>query len=504
VPFSHLGLHPSLTRALKELGFTRPTPIQSDAIPPALAGRDVLACAATGSGKTAAFLLPILTRLMDAPRGSTRALVLTPTRELAAQILEDLNSFAVHTPLSAAAVFGGVGMGPQEQAFRRGVDVLIATPGRLLDHFRMPYAKLAGLEYLVLDEADRMLDMGFLPDIKRVLKHLPTRRQTLFFSATMPAPIVALTRELLDNPATINLARQAAPAVGITQAVYPVSQDLKGALLAALLSRGVMSQALVFTRTKHRADRLTAYLEKQGVKAARIHGNRSQAQRTLALAGFKSGEYPVLVATDIAARGIDVSDLGHVVNFDVPVAAEDYIHRVGRTGRAEATGEAFTFVSREEEDEWQQIEKVVGKRLPRVQLPDFDYAAKPEVRLEIPIAERIAAIRKRKAEERARAKAKAEARAARLPGSVRGSATGPVSRPGGGRPQGGGQSQGRPQGGAAPRPAGVAGQGRPGAPSRPSGGSTQGQPGGRPSQGRPGGGGQGRGPGGGFGRRGPR
>ena len=496
VPFSHLGLHPSLTRALKELGFTRPTPIQSDAIPPALAGRDVLACAATGSGKTAAFLLPILTRLMDTSRGTTRALVLTPTRELAAQILEDLNSFGIHTPLSAAAVFGGVGMGPQEQAFRRGVDVMIATPGRLLDHFRMPYAKLAGLEYLVLDEADRMLDMGFLPDIKRVLKHLPTRRQTLFFSATMPAPIVTLTRELLDNPATINLARQAAPAVGITQAVYPVSQDLKGALLAALLTRGVMSQALVFTRTKHRADRLTAYLERQGVKAARIHGNRSQAQRTLALAGFKSGEYPVLVATDIAARGIDVSDLGHVVNFDVPVAAEDYIHRVGRTGRAEATGEAFTFVSREEEDEWQQIEKVVGKRLPRVQLPDFDYTARPEARLEIPIAERIAAIRKRKAEERARAKAKAEARAARIPGSVRGSATGPVSRPGAPRqPQGGG-SQGRAAGGGQARPAGVSGQGRPGAPPRPSG---AGGPGRGP------GAGQGRrGPGGGAGRRGPR
>jgi len=482
VPFSHLGLHPSLTRALKELGFTRPTPIQSDAIPPALAGRDVLACAATGSGKTAAFILPILQKLMGQPRGTTRALVLTPTRELAAQILEDLNGFAVHTPISAAAVFGGVGMGPQEQAFRRGVDVMIATPGRLLDHFRSPYAKLAGLEFLVLDEADRMLDMGFLPDIRRVLKHLPGKRQTLFFSATMPAPIVTLTRELLDSPATINLARQAAPPVGITQAVYPVSQELKGALLAALLSRGVMTQALVFTRTKHRADRLTAYLERQGVKATRIHGNRSQAQRTLALAGFKSGEYPVLVATDIAARGIDVSELGHVVNFDVPVAAEDYIHRVGRTGRAEATGEAFTFVSREEEGEWQLIEKAVGKRLPRVQLPDFDYTAKPEVRLEIPIAERIAAIRKRKAEERARGQAKAAARAERLPGSVRGSTTGPVSRPGQPRPGSAAQGQGRPA------PGHAAGRPAPAMHARPHGGGT------RPS-GRPGGPGP-RGPGG--------
>jgi ATP-dependent RNA helicase RhlE len=505
VPFTHLGLHPSLTRALKDLGFTRPTPIQSDAIGPALAGRDVLACAATGSGKTAAFLLPIVHKLLDKSRGTTRALILTPTRELAAQILEDLDSIAVHTPISGAAVFGGVGMGPQEHAFRRGVDVIVATPGRLLDHFRAPYAKLAGLEYLVLDEADRMLDMGFLPDIKRVLKHLPSRRQTLFFSATMPAPIVALTRELLDNPVTINLARQAAPAVGITQAVYPVSQDLKGALLAALLNRGVMTQALVFTRTKHRADRLTAYLEKQGVKAARIHGNRSQAQRTLALAGFKSGEYPVLVATDIAARGIDVSDLGHVVNFDVPVAAEDYIHRVGRTGRAEATGEAFTFVSRDEEDEWQQIEKVVGKRLPRVQLPDFDYSARPEVRLEIPIAERIAAIRKRKAEERARAQAKAAARAARPAGSVRGAATGPVVRPGQSRhgAQGHGAAQGsRTTTGPARSSGQGSGQGRP-----PS-GASDGRPapamharphgGGRPGGGRPGGG-----PGGGPGGRGP-
>jgi ATP-dependent RNA helicase RhlE len=510
VPFTHLGLHPSLTRALKELGFTRPTPIQSDAIPPALAGRDVLACAATGSGKTAAFILPILQKLMGQPRGTTRALVLTPTRELAAQILEDLNSFAVHTPISAAAVFGGVGMGPQEQAFRRGVDVMIATPGRLLDHFRSPYARLAGLEFLVLDEADRMLDMGFLPDIRRILKHLPGRRQTLFFSATMPAPIVTLTRELLDNPATINLARQAAPAVGITQAVYPVSQELKGALLAALLSRGVMTQALVFTRTKHRADRLTAYLEKQGVKAARIHGNRSQAQRTMALAGFKGGEYPVLVATDIAARGIDVSDLGHVVNFDVPVAAEDYIHRVGRTGRAEATGEAFTFVSREEEGEWQQIEKVVGKRLPRVQLPDFDYTAKPEVRLEIPIAERIAAIRKRKAEERARAQAKAAARAARPAGSVRGSATGPVTRVGQSRPAGPSgpgspQGQGSSRHGQPARPAGQAGQGQGRSPAAPGSGrpapAMHARPhggGGRPGGGRPGGG-----PGGGPGSRGP-
>lgn len=410
MPFTGLKLHPSLLRGIKELGFTRPTPIQADAIPPALAGKDVLACAMTGSGKTAAFLLPILHQMLDKPRGATRALVITPTRELAAQILEDTNDLAVHTPITAAAVYGGVGMGPQEHAFRSGADVLIATPGRLLDHFRFPYAKLSGLQYLVLDEADRMLDMGFLPDIRRVLRHLPSRRQTLFFSATMPAPIMALTREMLRDPATINLERKSAPAIGITQAVYPVPQELKSALFVALLKRGEINEALVFTRTKHRANRLQAYLVKQGVKAERIHGNRSQAQRTEALAGFKSGKYRVLVATDIAARGIDIEALGHVVNFDVPLVPDDYIHRVGRTARAELTGDAFTFVAPEEEGELRGIERAVGKRLPRVTVPDFDYHARAEQRFEVPLAERIAGIRARKAEDRARAKAKAERR----------------------------------------------------------------------------------------------
>jgi ATP-dependent RNA helicase RhlE len=410
--FPSLGLHAELLRGIKELGFTRPTPIQLDAIPPALAGKDLLACAMTGSGKTAAFLLPILHRLMGKPRGKTRALILTPTRELAAQILEDFNDLAVHTPLSAAAVFGGVGMGPQEHAFRTGVDVMVATPGRLLDHFKAPYARLEHLEVLVLDEADRMLDMGFLPDIRRVLRHLPAKRQTLFFSATMPPPIVELTREMLHHPVTINLQRQAAPAVGITQAVYPVAQELKSALLQALLTQGAMDDVLVFTRTKHRADRLTKQLVKAGVSADRIHGNRSQPQRTKALADFKSGAIRVLVATDIAARGIDVEALGHVVNFDVPQVPEDYIHRVGRTARAEATGDAFTFVAPDEEADLRAIERAVGKRLPRVTLPDFDYNARPEGQLEVPIAERIAAIRARKAEERARAKVNAERRAA--------------------------------------------------------------------------------------------
>ena len=406
MPFTGLKLHPGLLRGLKDLGYARPTQIQTDAIPPAMEGRDLLACAMTGSGKTAAFLLPILHHLMSRPRGATRALVITPTRELAAQILEDLNDLAVHTPITGAAVYGGVGMGPQEHAFRSGVDVLIATPGRLMDHFKQPYAKLAQLEYLVLDEADRMLDMGFLPEIRKIMRHLPAKRQTLFFSATMPPPIAQLTREMLRNPVTLNVERQSAPAVGITQAVYPVKQELKSALLLALLERGDMSQALVFTRTKHRANRLSEFLVKRGVKAERIHGNRSQAQRTAALDGFKRGKHRVLVATDIAARGIDVEALGHVVNFDVPGVPEDYIHRVGRTARAEATGEAFTMVSPEEEGELRGIERAIGKRLPRVVLPDFDYAARTDAKLEVPLQERIAGIRARKAEERKRAREK--------------------------------------------------------------------------------------------------
>ena len=417
MPFAGLKLHPDLLKGIRELGFTRPTPIQGEAIPPALAGRDVLACAQTGSGKTAAFLLPILHKLIAKPRGTTRALVLTPTRELAAQVVEDLNGLAVHTPLTGAAVYGGVSMGPQEHAFRTGVDVIVATPGRLLDHFRHPYAKLPGIEYLVLDEADRMLDMGFLPDIRRVLRHIPTRRQTLFFSATMPGPIGELAREMLKDPATLSIERQAKPAVGITQAVYPVGQDLKPQLLLELLKRDLVREALVFTRTKHRANRLAEHLIGAGVRAERIHGNRSQAQRTAALEGFKKGKYRVLVATDIAARGIDVEALSHVVNFDVPAVPEDYIHRVGRTGRAEATGDAFTFVAREEEGELRAIERAIGRSLPRVTLPDFDYAARPQAKLEVPLAQRIAEIRARKAEERARAKAKAERRAS--PGDAR-------------------------------------------------------------------------------------
>jgi ATP-dependent RNA helicase RhlE len=393
MPFAPFGLHADLLRGTRELGFTRPTPIQNEAIPPAMLGKDLLACAMTGSGKTAAFGLPILNRLLAKPRGTTRALILTPTRELAAQIEEHLNALAMHTPLSAAAVFGGLGMGPQEHAFRRGTDIIVATPGRLLDHLRQPYAAMKGLEVLVLDEADRMLDMGFLPDIRRVLKHLPAKRQTLFFSATMPGPIVTLSREMLHQPVMINLERKSAPAVGITQAAYPVAQELKSALLAELVKRGEIRSVIVFTRTKHRANRLSEYLTKNHIENGRIHGNRSQSQRTQALEGFKEGRFPVLVATDIAARGIDVEALSHVVNFDVPASPDDYVHRVGRTARAEQTGDAFLFVSPQEEDSLRDIERSIGKRLPRVTLPGFDYDKRPAEKLEVPLAQRLAVMR---------------------------------------------------------------------------------------------------------------
>ncbi len=401
--FSQLNLHPQLLEAIQQLGFTRPTPIQTDAIPVALSGRDVQACAVTGSGKTAAFLLPIAHKLIDRPRGGTRALVLTPTRELAAQILEDWRDLTARTRLTGAAIYGGMAMRPQEEAFRRGVDLMVATPGRLIDHLQRPYARLNQLEFLVLDEADRMLDMGFLPAIRRVMSFLPAKRQTLFFSATMPAPIQQLARELLHDPVTVNLHRHAKPAAGITHAAYPVGQTLKSALLLALLRQGGMQQALVFTRTKHRANRLANYLVRNGIEAERIHGNRSQAQRTAALAGFRSGRHRVLVATDIAARGIDITALGHVVNFDVPALPEDYIHRVGRTARAEATGDAVTFVSPDEESTLRVIERAVGKRIERVTVPEFNYAeaASP---LEIPLAQRMDRIRSDRNRGRARAK----------------------------------------------------------------------------------------------------
>ena len=408
--FSSFSLDAALLKAVADLGFERPTPIQEQSIPAGLAGRDLLAAAMTGSGKTAAFLLPILQRLLTQPRGTTRALILTPTRELAAQIADHLRDLARHTRLTGAAVYGGVGAGPQEQAFRSGVDVLIATPGRLLDHMRNPYARFDKLEVLVLDEADRMLDMGFLPDVRRILAQLPRKRQTLFFSATMPPEIQRLAKEMLHDPVAINVERKAAPATGITQVVYPVSGAAKSALLLELLQRDVIGNVIVFTRTKHRTNRLSEYLEKRGIPNARMHGNRSQGQRTQALAGFKDGSIRVLCATDIVARGIDVEQLEHVVNFDVPHVPEDYIHRVGRTARADAVGEAFTFVSPEEEGDLAAIERAIGKKLPRVKLDDFDYGQRPAEALEIPIAQRLAQLRAQRGEDRARSRQKQQAR----------------------------------------------------------------------------------------------
>lgn len=396
-------------RAIADLQFTKPTPIQSDAIPHALAGRDLLACASTGSGKTAAFLLPTIEKLRKQPKGGTRALIITPTRELAAQIVEHAQSLGKHTRVRSAAVYGGVGMKPQEDAFRKGTDIIVATPGRLLDHMQRGYVDFSKLEVLVLDEADRMLDMGFLPDIRRVLRTLPatSKRQTLFFSATMPAPIVELSQELLREPATINIERKSEPAKGITQALYPVPQKLKADLLVELIKRGEIGNVIVFTRTKHRANRLFEKLERSGIEATRIHGNRSQLQRTEALKGFKAGKYQVLVATDIVARGIDVEALDHVINFDPPASPEDYIHRVGRTARAEAKGDAFTFYAPEEKPQIRAIERVLGKSIPQRTLKGFDYDALTKENLEIPLEERIKAIREQRREERARSEARA-------------------------------------------------------------------------------------------------
>jgi ATP-dependent RNA helicase RhlE len=405
--FTSFDLHPDLLRALDTLSFAVPTPIQKEAIPPAMSGRDVVATAVTGSGKTAAFLLPILHRLIGSRRGVTRALVLTPTRELTAQIDEHRDQLGRHTRIQGAAIFGGVGMQPQERAFRRGVDVLVATPGRLLDHLQYSYAQLGGLEILVLDEADRMLDMGFLPDIRRILKRLPVRRQTLLFSATMPPPIVALAHELLHDPFVVNVGRPTTPAAGITQTVYPVPRELKSTLLLELLKGVSLRNVLAFTRTKHRANRLAEFLTRHGVATDRIHGNRNQTQRTQALAQFKAGRVRVLVATDVAARGIDITGLSHVVNFDVPAGPEDYVHRIGRTARMEALGDALIFVSPDEEAGLRTIERSLGSRLPRVTLGEFDYRQRPREPFEIPLAERIAAIRARKSEERAAARRRA-------------------------------------------------------------------------------------------------
>ncbi|HEX3549368.1 MAG TPA: DEAD/DEAH box helicase [Candidatus Elarobacter sp.] len=374
--FDALGLSPALLRAVRRLGFTEPTPVQADAIPPALAGRDVLASAQTGTGKTAAFGIPLLERLATLPRGKTHALVLAPTRELAAQIAAHLIELAHGSTIRIATVYGGVGFGPQIRAFARGTDVVVATPGRLLDLIAQGAARLDDVALLVLDEADRMLDMGFLPAVKRIVARVPRERQTLLFSATIAPEVERLTRELLREPVRVQTTPRSAEttAEGITHTAYAIDQQRKTDLLVELLKDNAIYSAIAFTRTKARANRLAAALDKHHVRAERIHGDRSQAQRTRALADFKRGKLRVLVATDVAARGIDVADLGHVVNFDVPMVPQDYIHRVGRTARASATGDAITFVSREEEPLFRDIEKAVGRRIDRSKLPPLPAA----------------------------------------------------------------------------------------------------------------------------------
>ena len=370
--FTELQLAPALVRGISDMGFEKPTPVQTAALPLALAGRDILASAMTGSGKTAAFVLPILQRLMNtAGRTGTRALVLTPTRELASQVHEHLVALGRHSRITATTVFGGVKPAAQVRALRSGVDVVVATPGRLLDHMRQPWFRIDRLEVLVLDEADRMLDMGFLPDIRRILARLPDRRQTMLFSATLPHPIVALSRDLLTRPVRFDVEGRTAPATGVRQAVLSVPEQRKKDLLLEILNRDVKT-ALVFTRTKHRANRLARYLEREGIPCDRIHGNRSQPQRESALAAFKSGRIRVLVATDVASRGIDVESLPHVINFDVPGQPEDYVHRVGRTARAGSTGDALTFVSPAEEGGLRAIERTVGRRIDRRRVDGFE------------------------------------------------------------------------------------------------------------------------------------
>jgi ATP-dependent RNA helicase RhlE len=378
--FDSLGLRPALLRAVRDLGFTEPTPVQAAAIPPALAGRDIIASAATGSGKSAAFGLPLLQALADLPRGTTRALILAPTRELAVQITAHLSALGAHSGVRVAAVYGGVGFGQQAAAFKRGTDIIVATPGRLLDHLSQRTASLAGISFLVIDEADRMLDMGFLPVVRRIMKQLTGERQTMLFSATISGEIAKLAGQFMHDPVRIDLAPAKGPAVGVTQTIYAIDQSRKSDLLVELLKDNTIFSAIAFTRTKARADRLFAHLQKHSVTVERIHSNRSQAQRGRAIEEFKRGKFRVLVATDIASRGIDIVELGHVVNYDVPMVPEDYVHRVGRTARANSTGNAITFVASDEEKYFAQIERSLGKRLDRSKLPELPavIAAQPQ------------------------------------------------------------------------------------------------------------------------------
>jgi ATP-dependent RNA helicase RhlE len=370
--FSSLGLSPRLLTAVEEAGYTTPTPIQAQTIPLALKGRDLIGLAQTGTGKTAAFTLPIVDRLLDGP-SRTRALILTPTRELCMQVEESFRRYSRHSELSVVPVFGGVPLEPQERALRGGVDVVVATPGRLIDHLQRQNVVFDDLEVLVLDEADRMLDMGFAPQINRIVNDVPGYRQTLLFSATMPPEVEALARKYLRKPLVVQVGRRSSAANTVTHAVYTVPQHKKAALLAELLKEKALDTVLVFTRTKHGADKLVTALGKNGIEATAMHADKTQAHRTKALADFRKGAVRVLVATDIAQRGLDISHITHVVNFDVPQQPEDYIHRIGRTGRAAKEGDAFTFMSPDEIGMVRTIERMIGQEIPRISVPGYDF-----------------------------------------------------------------------------------------------------------------------------------
>jgi ATP-dependent RNA helicase RhlE len=372
VPFSKLGLSSKALDGVRAAGYSDPTPIQLRAIPLIMAGRDLIGSAQTGTGKTAAFALPVISRLNQ--HGRLRALVLEPTRELAAQVETAVRDYARFTDLRTAVIFGGIGYGRQDQALKRGVDVVVATPGRLLDQMQRRMLRLDQIEILVLDEADRMLDMGFLPDVRKIIERCPRNRQTMLFSATIPPEIEQLCRWALRDPETIEIGQRRAPAETVTHALYPVDVGQKQHLLEELLRRTDYDQVLIFCRTKNGADRVARRLHQQGHAVAVLHSSRTQRERESALSGFRNGRYEVMVATDIAARGIDVEQISHVINFDVPHHPEDYVHRIGRTGRAQSVGDAFTIMTAEDIQEVAAIEHFIGQKIPRVKLENFDYA----------------------------------------------------------------------------------------------------------------------------------
>ena len=372
--FELLGLSEEILRAVHEAGYRTPTPIQRQAIPLILKGRDVIGLAQTGTGKTAAFTLPLVNHLIGGPR-RTRAVVLTPTRELCMQVEESIHKYAKHSQLSVAAIFGGVPLEPQQKALRDGVDVVVATPGRLIDHFERQNVVFDELEFLVLDEADRMLDMGFAPQINRLVGEMPKYRQTLLFSATMAPEVEVLARKYLRKPLVVQVGRRSEAAHTVTHAVYPVPRDRKSSLLAHLLKDGELDSVLVFVRTKLGADRVVRHLDHEGIPATAMHADKTQAQRIKAIADFKAGKIRVLVATDIAQRGLDISNITHVISYDVPQQPEDYVHRIGRTGRASKEGDAFTFMAPDEISMVRTIEAVIGQPIPRVSVPGFDFGS---------------------------------------------------------------------------------------------------------------------------------